>query len=380
MTLTIGCTSEPTYPETVNHYDEPIYDLVAINETPDTLHFPLDSSTYNRITSINTFVQDGIEYLSAYDRRSEFIVIYELDSQRLVKKISLRKFFEKDRRYQTSVFVANFDSIIIANNLHFHLFDSAGNLKKSIAFVENMRYVKSSFDNTSVPVIAGSKLYTGVRRHVKENSLNELRKWKLMYEYDLNENKASLKYPLPKIYQMNYYGRHYLFTSYCYNNGRFVFSFAADTNVYVTDLDGYHAAYSGKSQFQQTPIQPLTKKILKDDLGFKFTETQGSYDAIYFDPYHKRYLRIFNQKVNEADFESKKGIQQHSIIIFDEQLKIIGESKLPLGISCRQIFFTHGGKILARVNSKDEQAIHFVQLKYNEPIHSDILLTKNQKQ
>jgi hypothetical protein len=189
--------------------------------------------------------------------------------------------------------------------------------------------------------------------------------------------KCDLHYSLPVIYKKGLYGRRFLQYSYCYNDkNNFVFSFPADSNIYESNLTDYHISYPGKSRFQQGSIEPVSRKSLENDEGGKEYTFRDSYGPIYFDPYKKRYLRIAKQKVSKEAYVAKTTSRKSSIIVFDEHFKIIGEFICSDDYLLDTIFFTPDGGMYARINPKDESALHFVRLAWSGEPNESMPLTK----
>ncbi|WP_207514021.1 DUF4221 family protein [Longitalea luteola] len=343
----------------------PRYDLIQLHVANDTLHFKLDENTYNEIKSFNVFKHNEVEYISFYDRRSESVNIYNWDSKNLIKKVFLKECFPEDQLYKTSVYCKSFDSIYVTNKTKLYLLDTARKIKRSISFVKKPRFAWAAFDNTTPPVFKGNYLYMGVRPYVKETSLQALKEWKVLYRFDMINNKSELVYHLPEMYRSDYYGYDFLDFSYCSNyEGNIILSFPADTNIYETDLLNKHIAYCGKSQFQKDRIQPVAKDVLKNGDGYKSYLLRDSYGAIYFDPFTKRYLRASKSKISELDYQNKHTKKNQHILIFDQHLRIIGESPIDSGIILNSIFFSSNGSMYARINANDEYGLHFAKLEY----------------
>ncbi|WP_158642731.1 DUF4221 family protein [Chitinophaga japonensis] len=366
--IILSCNETAHTVDNVYRYTEPNYDLVELKETTDTVTFSLNENTYNVIKSFNIFSQGKEEYISFYDRRSESINIYHFQSGKLLKKIILKSFFPGEKLFKTTVYIRNFDSVFINTRNRCFLFDSSGRLKGSAAFLEDPPNAWAKFENTNPPVVKEGLLYASTRPYVKETSLEALRQWKLLYRFDMENDKASLCYPLPVMYQENIYGYHFLDYSYCYNNrNNFVFSFPADSNIYETDLTDYHVAYYAKSRRQADIILPVSKDTLEDNEGnYRSYLTRDSYGPIYFDPYRKRYLRVAKSGISMADYQAKNWEREQRLIIFDEHCRIIGESSINKEVILKSIFFTANGGIYARVNPRDEYGLHFVRLVYND--------------
>lgn len=350
-------------------YMRPVYNDIQLITQADTLNFALSNNSYNEIKSFNYFIHNGKAFISFLDGRAQAVNIYDFSTRQRIKKIKLKRWLGDQPLYKTTVFVRNFDSIFVTNQTALYLFDSTGNLKNSIDF-EKMKYV--FFDNTHPIAFRDNMLYMGIRPYMSETSFSELRRWRLLYEIDLQHTKKHLSYSLPEIYHKNLYGYNFLDYSYCYNDkGNFVFSFPADTNIYETNLNDLHIAYYGKSRLQREDILPVSEEAIKSDKAYREFRLRDSYGSIYYDPIKKRYLRLARQKISETEFQEKTGVKKQSVIIFDEHFMVIGEPVLADDLSFSSLFFTGNGQMYVRVNSRDEYALHFVRLAYSED-HKDI--------
>lgn len=354
---------------------KPAYTNIHL-EVEDTLHFKLVEGAYNKIKSFNYFIADnGASCISFYDRLSESVVIYDFASQKPLKKIKLKKIIKGDKFYKTSVYVKNYDSLYITNFDKLYLLDSAGKIKRKITFnnVETM-----AFFETPLPVVTkGHSTIMGVHPFVSEKSLSDIKDWKVLCDFDLDKGSCDLRYSLPRVYRKGLYGRRFMQFSYCYNDkNNLVFSFPADPNIYETDLADYHVAYNGKSRFQNAPIEPVSKAALEKDEGGKEYALRDSYGPIYYDTNKKRYLRIAKQKLSPEEFASKTVQRKVSIIVFDQQFKIIGEFLCNNDYLLDTIFFTSDGGVYAQANVKDENALHFVRLAWKDDRSESLQLTK----
>ena len=361
-----ACQEEDTVIKNTYKYLKPDYNKIQVEGTTDTLHFLLNDSSYNDIESLNIFEDKGTEFISFFDQRSEALLIYRASGGEMVNRIPLKSILKKKSFYKTDVFVKNYDSIFITNRTSLYLVDSFGHLKASAAFITTPTNAYALLDNSCPPIVVGGKLYTGVKPSIYKERLKTYRNWKVIYEFKLSEDSVKLKYNLPEMYHSHLYGFQYLSNSFCYNNhNRFVFSFAADTNIYETDLDNYNMTYYGKTLYQQAPVKWKNNNANKDEDDKNYL-TGEAYGAIYFDPFKRRYLRVAKKRISEANYEAKDRSREQSLIVFDEAFRIIGESPLERNISLSSLLFTRNGDIYARVNKKDEYAIHFLRLEYKE--------------
>lgn len=348
----------------VNKFIAPQYGLAEINLSTDTIHFSLDDSTFRSINSYNLFTKDGEEFIAFFDERSLSVNVYHFQTRKKLQRISLKKLLEGHKLVKTTAYMLSPDSIFVNNNKTFYFLNGSGEIKTKIDFLQDPPLCWATFENDAPPVVKDGRLYASVRAFMNDESLKALKKWKVLYEFDLKTGKANLFYRLPEFLRENLYGTRFLDHSYCYNDhGRFVFSFPADSAIYETNLNDYHIAYSGKSRFQKAMIPSMTQKEV--DEGRKQFKLRDSYSSIYFDPVKKRYLRVAQSAISEQDRVAKKENEKR-IIVFDENFRRIGESPVDNSISLRTLFITKDGSIYARVLSKDEHALHFVRFSYSD--------------
>lgn len=355
----------------IDRYVEPQYSLTGLHATSDTVSFRLEKYNYNIIKSLNLFSVNGEEYIAFLDRQSGSITIYDFKSKNQISEIVLNKHLPASKPQKAVMFCKNFDSIFVVYKRVLYLIDSSGTVKKTVDILEEPWYIQDTYGSSNRFVFKDGILYAGVYSYIDATSWDELKKWRALIGFDLNSERGILYYQLPEIYQKNLYGSDFLKCNYCYNNrGNFVFSFPADTSIYETNLSDYHATYFGKSFFQKEKIKPVRKEDLSGMGGYKSYITRDSYGVLYFDPSHKRYLRIANSKISEEDYQLKRWRGKTNIIIFDENFKIIGESELDANIQPNSIFFTSDGSVYARTKVNDEYFLHFVRLTYDDSHYS----------
>ena len=356
---------------------EPAYDNIRLVSSGDTLNFALDEHTYNTVGSFSHFIHNGTAYIAFYDKGSKSFSVYDFASQQLVRRIPLKKWVNSTKLDKASMYIKDFDSIFVTTQTKLYLLDSTGTEKKRFEFPEESDK-RGFFSNVAPPVMVGNMLYMSIRPLIDEKSVEAQQKWRVLYGINVQSGEKERYYQLPETYQKNLYGYSFLDYSYCFNDrGNFVFSFAADTNIYETNLKDYHRAYYARSRFQSGPIKPVTKDDLRHDDSYKLYTLRDSYGPIFYDRYKKRYLRQAKQKISEADFLAKNTSKKRTIIIFNEQFKIIGESETNEQFSFSSLFFTKDGGIYARINPADEHALHFVRLVYEEKTDDPVKLAQH---
>jgi hypothetical protein len=373
-----GCGNKPDIVKVDYQYTEPTYANIQLIPQPDTLSFHLAENSYNMIGSFNYFTDHGKPFISFFDRDGRSIITYNFLTQQLVHKIPLKKWFADQSFKKASTYVVNFDSIFVITAEKLIIVDSSSKIKKTVALFDDPD--KKPFNDNETPAVIKSHiLYTGMMPIIAQGSLKSHREFKVLCGFDLNSDTKGLYYQLPEIYQENLYGYSYLEYSYCVNDqGNFVFSFPADTTIYETNLSDYNKSYFAKSHFQTENIKPISREVIESGGSRKEYYTSYSYGTVYYDPYQKRYMRLARQKINEADYLAKNKIRKRSMIFFDDHFKIIGESLFDDNFDYRSIFFTPQGTY-TRVRLGDEQALHFVQMKYSDLANIPTQISQNTK-
>jgi hypothetical protein len=362
--IMVGCHNSSEPPSSTYRYISPDYYKVALRVTTDTIHFKLPDSASSKILSLNVFSENGGNYLSLLDKR-ESLYIYDFEKKTLIKRMVLKDIFFNHDVYHPSAYMLGFDSIFIINRDRLYLFDTTAAKNRSIEFLSEHPSSWALFDGGNPLAVRGLKFYTSVRPIVKEQEIDEVKKWLLLYQFDFSNKTSKLFYHLPEKFQGDMYGSRMLTSSFCINDkGGFVISVAADTNIYETDLEKYHYSHFAKSCYHQKDVFPVTKKDLVDRSAYEKYLTRDSYGAIYFDPMHKRYLRVARQALTEDDYDAFRWKRPQSLVILDNQFKIIGESSIPIDVRLDQMLIKPNGDIYVRVSDEDKRNINFVKLVY----------------
>lgn len=346
-------------------YIPPSYDSLKFTPSSDTIQFILAPGATTSINNCNYFSNKGSEYISFYDKIFKSVSIYKFPSAELVSVLPLKKWITEINLDKSSLYIKNFDSILLCTRSKIILMDSSSLVKKTIDIPPSPIRVPK-IDNETPPVFKNDTLYVNIVPSIDETSLSAHRSWRLLFGLNLKNNEQTVLYHLPKLYSQNIYGYPFLEYSYCMNDkGKFVFSFPADTNVYETDLAGFNKGYFAKSQFQFSPIAPITKEAIKNDKSFEEYSLRDSYGAIFFDPVNKRYFRMAKQKMKQDALRARERIRVRSIIIMDEAFKVIGEGFFPVNCEFNSVFFSRDGSMYARYLGQQDNRLRLVKIQYS---------------
>lgn len=363
LLLLLSCAGNHR-PPPVAHYQKPDYEKVSIVPTADTLRFPLDEDSFGDLESWSIRQRNGETVIAFFDQRSESILEYQYPSCRLINKILLRKIFKPYTLHDA--YLQSYDSIYVLSKTKFSLVDSAMHVLGEIPNVVDGVILEPDISPIHPPVAKNGKIYLSRYSTVNAASLEDVRKWENLWAGKPREGTVTTAYGMPGMYLRDYYNYPLHRSSYCINDdGNFVFSFAADTMLYETDLDHLHNAWFAKSKFQTMPIPVAPKDSMrKARMSARLYNQSDSYGGIYFDPYHKRYLRIARSGTTREEFEKTNSFKPMRFLILDKQFRIIGESEIPSDINVKQVFFVPDGRMYARILPKSETELLFIRLEY----------------
>jgi len=337
------------------------YDSIKIVKDVDTLKLNLDSLTYNNIRSFNYFESNNKGLISLYDKQSNNILIYDIGSQLVINRINLRLALPGNKvKSKTSVYAFSTDSLLVISHYKVFFLDGKGKVLDSIKYKDPETAIGQGYiANNNPPVIKDGKLY------IKSDPFgsNEVSDQQLMYEIDLKSKTVKSIVTLPDIYRNLRFSLLFLDSYYCFDGGKLVFSFPADSNVYVHDFNNYTTGYSSKSSYQKHPIEEVSKDELEEME--KSYYTRDSYSSIFYDQFNHRYLRLFSKGMPLSSFDGKKLEKEQSILILDASFNIIGETSFEKELTLNNMFIDRNGAIFIRCNPENEETIMFLKYKYS---------------
>lgn len=358
--------------------NQPDYNTIAISVQNDTIKIPVDSTTSPQTLILNHYKRiNGKNYLIFTNDLNSTVIIVDFNDKSIIKKIHFKRSGNnRIGKGEMSGYLKNFDSLYIFSSYKFFLSDTCGNIQYTTD-LWSYYYSNKNQSITAItyfhppmpPVFEKNYLYIGAYPDLASNNLQDLKKWPVIYKIDMQKNSYSLLYHLPKLYTKKLYGQLLVTSYYCYNqHNKFVFSFPADKNIYETSLNDSVTSYYGKSKFLAKEIESASKnEISNGEDASKFYFLHDCYGPIFYDPYKKRYLRIAEKGITKEQLKTKQWYKEHSLIIFDEHFKIIGESLINKYVNLKTLFFTPDG-IFARLEGlkNEENKLCFVKLEYNK--------------
>ena len=308
------------------------------------LTLPVDENTYYMSKSMFQIEENNKEYLyfGNFQKRQYEILVYDLETQSLYKRIQLMregpnavlgmrgcKPFEYSRTYLLFEHVIGRISII----------DDKGEIQKRYPVeLPDGQFTHcddgwSYFYNPSFCV--DSVVYF---RHGMNKPQMKTYEWKNLSMFTYlnmkNGEVGSLPLHYPSIFDQNVEnpaGGESFSYDYNYVQNRLVCSFTGYDSLMVSDDLQNVRWKSGKSRYMES-IRPVLPEASEGVQALAKLKERGKYHNIMYDKYRDVYYRIaelpYELKSNESPFDDPKG-REFSIIIFDKDLNIIGETKFP---------------------------------------------------
>ncbi len=309
---------------------------------------PVDENTYYLSHSIFQFEENNKEYLQFgnFEKKQHEILIYDIEKQNLQKRIPLEK---EGPNGVPGVYgcIPYYDSKTFLVSQHNRGMTSIINSEGNIIRKYNIRQSKdgnklwadsrfgSSFFRT--PSFTKDSIVYFCNGYFRRKRLNR-EDWKTIPMFNSlnlkNGHVGTLPINYPDIFEDDVKvpaGGGYDFTyDYNYKQERLVCSLTGYDSIMVTDDLKQVRWYNGKSRH----LNRMRPKVYEAD-GLSWLRDaieSPAYHNIMYDKYRDVYYRIaefpYEFKKDESPFDTPTG-REFSVIIFDKDLNIIGETKFP---------------------------------------------------
>ena len=322
----------------------PKEDSVTLLKSDKVLSFTIPDDVRTPQVSVFPFMDGGESYLSFENFKENEIIIYDIKSSRLIKRVK----FDKEGN---NAIVGGFGGYYIVDMNHIFLpslYMSTIYVADTTAIIQRqIDYQSTQSGLYLVPFIPGydsQMTFLGDSLYIPQ-SLNRMLKEKIISDSPVmavvdTVSKEVMTMPLkfPPLINKEDLGTAAgggCDFSCCYDGNRFVYSFFYDDNIYVT-------SYQHK---QIDKIMSKSKYIDKAEV-FRPNESDfqqmvkqqcehASYGQIIYDKYRDVYYRIAYPPTNidshERDYVEllRSGGKQFSVIVLDKELNIIGETLFP---------------------------------------------------
>lgn len=319
---------------------EDSYGLKPVNHY---LEYMIDDDTEIPIFNLYTFENNGIEYLTFSNYKSRVILIYELYSGKFVKKIC----FDGEGAngigsWLFGFYIKDFQHIYLpsANTELIYLTDTTGVLRQKINFSrteDGLMPVKAYYtnlDNTQLEIL-GDSLYIpqilNVRlgeKMVQDSPIG-------IFVDTLTGKVSRFPFNYPPIIPYNKVRKVIegpLTSSQVYNGEDWIVSFAKDEKIYRINKKGQAETFLAKSRY--IPKFEFPKIPSDFSLTLKKSCEAADYGNILYDKYRKVYYRFVYPETELDSGEDylkilHTGKKEFSIMILDENFKVLGETRFP---------------------------------------------------
>ena len=307
---------------------------------------PVDENTYYLSKSIFHFEDKGKEYLSFGNQTKRQyateIIIYDLNSQDIYKRFPLLR--EGPNAIPAAYGAVPLGSpdvfIYYQNNLRkITLSDGDGQVIRRYQIVSpdgKPVYIPEGLSYAHYPsFMIDSVIYFAQRSGKPSVMRNEWKTIPMFAMMNLKDGKISRSsLCFPSIFDMDVKdittGNEFVY-DYNYKDKRLVCAFIEFDSLLVTDDMKNVRWYNGKSRYLKK-MRPILKEGVDGFMGIKEAVEAASYSHIMYDKYRDIYYRFAEMPcelgANEYVYNDAKA-REFSVIIFDKDFRIIGETKFP---------------------------------------------------
>lgn len=305
-------------------------------EIPDDVRIPY--------TSVFSFSDDGKQYLSFENHRENEIVIYDIESSQMVKRIR----FETEGN---NAIMGGFGGYYIVDMNHIFI---PSLYMSTICVTDTTSVIKQQINYQStknglilvpfLPSYASQMNFIGNNLYIPQ-TLNRTLKEKVISDSPvravvdtISKEVKSLPMKFPPLMTDKDLGTVAAVNcdySSCYDGTNFVYSFFFDENVYITSPE--HEIIDkkiAKSKYidnieKFSPRESNMQKIIKLQC------EHAAYGHIMFDKYREVYYRFVYPSTSTDDYKGdyvdlfRSGRKVFSVMILDKQLNVIGETLFP---------------------------------------------------
>ena len=310
------------------------------------ISLPVDENTYYLSKSIFHFEDQGKEFLSFGNQSKRQyateIIIYDLNSQDIYKRFPLLR--EGPNAIPAAYGAVPLGSpdvfIYYQNNMRkITLSDGDGQVIRRYQIVSpdgKPVYIPEGLSYAHYPsFMIDSVIYFAQRSGKPSVMRNEWKTIPMFAMMNLKDGKISRSsLCFPSIFDMDVKdittGNEFVY-DYNYKDKRLVCAFIEFDSLLVTDDMKNVRWYNGKSRYLKK-MRPILKEGVDGFMGIKEAVEAASYSHIMYDKYRDIYYRFAEMPCelgpNEYVYNDAKA-REFSVIIFDKDFRIIGETKFP---------------------------------------------------
>jgi hypothetical protein len=317
--------------------------LVELKQTGDTCSFVIPDDVKCSSLFVQMFTENGKNYLVYKNEFEQEILFYELDSGKMIKRITF------PREGKNSIVggflgfqVYDFNHIYIPSIYQnkIYLSDSTGNINRiidfertvsgqelipfipcmygEIVFMDNKLYIPQTINpKLGEGIIENSPICAVIDTLSGNNHVLPMKFPRLITKRDIGTSAGV---------GLNYFR--------CFDGKRFIYSFYYSDNLYAADINHSNVTkYTVKSIYANAVEVPNGQLTERNEM-LKYNLEHSRYGRIYYDSYREVFYRIvYHEGIYNKD-EKKSNVasssrRKFSIMILDKDLNIIGETLFP---------------------------------------------------
>jgi len=354
--LLISCT------EKTNNLSEDTYSLHVI----ESISVPIDEGTRTQTDAIFPFKQDDNSYFAFLNANENSILIYSLDSLKLVHKVVLQAEGDQGVGYAKGFMMSSMDSIYITPKMNRTIFvvNQVRDIIEKIPYkrtksneeIEMAFYSRSDINTPLIRI--GSKIYLTnyLFGNYTARSASDLANHPVCIELDVKSNEANF---LPMKFMNDYWkNSNYYEPSYAriFNGDHFVYLWRYYDKLRVTKDHNTVAEYPLQSRyfksFGKMPPPADVDSNLRDLLA------SPGYFNIVWDAYRQVYYVLAFHGIEVESgmnlMDAWRDLSPFSIIVLDKNFSILGETLMPANYYYIENFFVSDkGLYLSKANPKN---------------------------
>ncbi len=330
---------------------------VSLEPTNDSIFIKIGKEEVNQTFLNQYFSEKDSNYLAILNDRNNTIYIYNLDKQKLLKKIRVEKEGENAFLGTFGYVIKNLDTIILISNWppRIGILDGNGKILKTISSEKDEKGVWLSH---AIPWVGQRGMLNGnnllliqelaVRKYSGKLTSDDLKQYKIAISINL-ENGNIISLPLN--FTEKLVGQDIFSMSKCWEKGYndcFVFSFSILGNLFVTqDYSGYREVPLG-TDYQLKLAENLSKYSTDLQSFLKYEMETDVIRSIYYDKFREYYYILI--RTRETETHKKEPSRANAlypncfIIILDKDFKHLGDVYFPKNTySFNNIFITQKG-------------------------------------
>lgn len=299
----------------------------------------IDSQTSNVSDGLFPYQDENGSWLFNLNMSNNEIQLYNLDSGRMHKRIVFDLEGPDGVGFVQGFYVQSMDSIFLFGypGGELHLSDTSAKVISKITYEPPAEYSPAFIHNAyfiADPIVSEDKLLVKTRPDMRASEATSayLSDKKLTYSIDLTTGEVTLsEMGYPENYAEE--GAKQLDFSMARAEDKQVYSFIADHNLYVYDMDGELLSVApAKSQYLEQTFQTFPDINDRTAL-YSYLFASDRYERLLYDEYRGVFYRFVFPKVevqNEEEINQLRRFpRKFSVIILNKDLNVLGEKLMP---------------------------------------------------